>query len=103
MDASTIVLLVALGAIGLALWLLFGLARSSQRPRTPRRSFWWQFNHAWIELRSALREVDRPSRRDPRMDELIALCHGDRNTARRLANGAGSADRAIAQLLRDRR
>jgi hypothetical protein len=36
-------------------------------------------------------------------DELVGLCNGDRALARRLIDAAGSADRAIAQLLRDRR
>jgi hypothetical protein len=95
--------LLALAAIALALYLVLLLLRTRPTTYSPRRSFWWQLNHAWIERRSALREPDRPFRGDVRMDELISLCNGDRNTARRLADGAGSADRAIAQLLRDRR
>jgi hypothetical protein len=40
---------------------------------------------------------------DDGFEELTRLLNGDCAAARRLAKGAGSADRAIAQLLRDRR
>jgi hypothetical protein len=40
---------------------------------------------------------------DDGLEELARLLNGDRAAARRLAKGAGGADRAIAQLLRDRR
>jgi hypothetical protein len=47
-----------------------------------------------------------PSRSSPRQSreeaELIRLLHGDREQAQRLIQSAGSADRALHQLLRDR-
>jgi hypothetical protein len=47
-----------------------------------------------------------PSRSAPRQSQdeikLIQLLHGDREQAKRLIQSAGSADRALHQLLRDR-
>jgi hypothetical protein len=99
MSASTVVAIVAYMAIAIALWLALSLLRHRKQTGR-RRSFWWQMNQTWT---SATTWTTTITPYDSNEDELVRLLHGDRAQARRLIKVAGSADRAIAQLLRDRR
>jgi hypothetical protein len=100
--SSLLVQFLAYVAVYVAFRLLFSLVRSARRSRPGRaRSFWWQFNQAWQSVTQSWGVSFSPY--DPDEEELVRLVGGDRRTARRLMKGAGSADRAIAQLLRDRR
>jgi len=95
---------LALAAIVLAVYLAYSLYRSVSRSTALRqaRSFWWQFNQAWAAATSGFwTTTTTPC--DPQEQELARLLNGDYAKARRLAKAAGSADRAITQLLRDRR
>lgn len=109
----TYLLMVALVALGV--WWLCRLFGVSSIPY-----FWlyWPIagSGAYYEHTQSRREQNQdcesfqPSSRTSfsrpfvsKLDELTRLLNGDRAQAERLAEGAGSADRAIAQLLRDRR
>jgi hypothetical protein len=101
---GTLIQLIGIASIALGLYGLIYLLRLKRRstPRGKARSFWWQMNQAWAAATSGF-WVTTTTPYDPREEELARLLNGDRAAARRLAKGAGSADRAIAQVLRDRR
>jgi hypothetical protein len=101
---SALIQVIGLASIALGLYGLIFLLQLNRRsaPRQKARGFWWQFNEAWAAATSGF-WVTTTTPYDPREEELARLLNGDRAAARRLAKGAGGADRAIAQLLRDRR
>jgi hypothetical protein len=95
--------LLALGAIALAAILALSLLQSQPKPPSPqsprsRRPPSPRWASDATPFSSAVRRSDGNQE-----DELIQLLGGDRATAQRLIESAGSADRAIVQLLRDRR
>lgn len=59
--------------------------------------FWRSEAWRWEEAHRILKQ-----KRAGLMEELVTLLQGDRSAAQRLIRGAGSVERAIEQLLRDR-
>jgi hypothetical protein len=99
---TTLIQLLALAAIALAAILALSLVQRSPQSSSPSPRNRRPPSPSWNSSDAA--PFSSTVRRSAtQADELIQLLGGDRATAQRLIESAGSVDRAIAQLLRDRR